>query len=152
MDIRTIERLLGKSSRFNKLKPASENSLNYLQITGYPDSFVEFYRQYEPDKSYDFGDVTLYSTHSIEEENTSCVPGAYIFPLGLIAFASNLYGDTYCFNISSKLPDEPQVFLVPHDDIHEGISSISEVLERSRLAANNFEDFLSRLVDGTLIT
>jgi hypothetical protein len=125
--------------------------LKLLEDMGYPRALVEFYKLYEPDKSFNFGSVTLYSAESIKEENANYVPASYVFPLGFLTFAANKYGDPYCFKKLAPTDTEPHVFLISHDEIYDDVSSCAEVFEKSKNVAYGLDDFLQKLVDGSLV-
>jgi hypothetical protein len=151
MDKKIVEKLLLAERNFNRLVPANNENLKLLEDMGYPRILIEFYKRYEPDKSFNYGNVTLYDAKSIKEENSKYVPAVYIFPLGFLAFAANKYGDLYCFKRITPTDTEPHVFLVSHDEIHDEVSSCAEIFKKSKKVARGFEDFFQKLVNGSLL-
>lgn len=83
-------------------------------------------------------------------ENKDYVPGADLFPLGYVVFASNRFGDAYCVDtLQVNSAGEHPIVLLPHDVFEEGASL--EDVERYRLVvATDLEDFLRRFAQRTL--
>ena len=79
------------------------------------------------------------------------VPGAHLFPLGYVVFASNMGGDAYCIDTVHVGPSgDLPVVLFPHDVFEE--DATLEDVEGYRLpVAAHLEDFLRQLAGRTLI-
>lgn len=114
---------------------------------------VDFYREYAPDAT--DGRVELnqriWSVQRAIEENKDYVPGAELFPLGYVVFASNKSGDAYCIDtVHIGSSGECSIVLFPHDVIEEGASL--EDVEQYRLpVAASLEDFLWSFTRRTLV-
>jgi hypothetical protein len=133
--------------------PASEEDLQQASLFGLPEVLVDFYRENAPDPK--DGRVELdqriWSLQNAMTENREYVPGAYLFPLGYVVFASSKFGDAYCMDtVHTSSSGEYSIVLFPHDVIEEG-SSLEDV-ERYRLTvATNLEDFLRKFARRTLV-
>jgi len=85
------------------------------------------------------------------EENFDDPPGATLFPLGYVTFASNGSGDAYCIdtNVSTAEGKHP-VTLFALETIHLDIDV--SYIEKSRLeVASSLEDFFTKFTTGALI-
>jgi hypothetical protein len=135
------------------LHPASEKEIERAIQFGFPPVLVDFYRESAPGGG--GGCVQLkqriWSVESAISENTDYVPGAELFPLGYVVFASNLCGDSYCIDtLNVAANGQCPVVLFPHDAIEEEASLID--VEKYRLiVATDLEDFLSKFVRGVLV-
>jgi len=158
--IEALKEELEKSDAGGRLVPASEEDLEQAKQFGFPGVLLDFYRENAPDardgrvelwKSRPASGQRIWSVQNAITENRDYVPGAHLFPLGYVVFASNMFGDAYCVDTvhvdqSGDLP----VVLFPHDMIEEGASL--EDVQRYRLpVATNLEDFLRQLAGRTLI-
>jgi hypothetical protein len=143
-----------------RLLPATAEDLEEARQFGFPNVLLELYRENAPDvadgrvelwKSRPSSGQRIWSVQNALRENRDYVPGAELFPLGYVVFASNMFGDAYCIDTvhvgqSGDLP----VVLFPHDVIEEGASL--EDVEQYRLpVAVNLEDFLGQFARRTLI-
>ena len=158
--IEALKEELEKPDAGGHLGPASEKDLEQAKQFGFPAVLLDFYRESAPDaadgrvelwKSRPGSGQRIWSVQNAITENRDYVPGAHLFPLGYVVFASNMFGDAHCIdtlhvNDSGDLP----VVLFPHDMIEEGASR--EDVEQYRLVvATNLEDFLRQLAGRTLI-
>jgi hypothetical protein len=158
--IEALKEELEKPDAGGRLLPASDEDLAQAKEFGFPSVLLDFYREYAPDaadgrvelwKSRPASGQRIWAVQNAITENRDYVPGANLYPLGYVVFASNMFGDAYCIdtvhvNLSGDLP----VVLFPHDMIEEGASL--EDVERYRLpVAVNLEDFLRRFAGRTLI-
>jgi hypothetical protein len=135
------------------LRPATEEDLAQARQFGFPDVLVDFYRDNAPDPT--DGRVQLgqriWSVQNAITENRDYVPGADLFPLGYVVFASNKFGDAYCLDtVHCASAGECPVVLFPHDVIEDGASL--ESVEKYRLTvAANLEDFFRQFTRRTLV-
>jgi hypothetical protein len=135
------------------LHPASDDDLQQASLFGLPEVLINFYRENAPDPK--DGRVELdqriWSLQNAIAENRDYVPGAELFPLGYVVFASNKFGDAYCIDTVHTSPSgEHSIVLFPHDVIEEG-ATLADV-ERYRLTvATNLEDFLQHFARRTLV-
>jgi hypothetical protein len=134
------------------LYPASADDLERARQFGFPDVLLAFYLESAPNPL--DGRVELnqriWSVQRAIEENRDYVPGAYLFPLGYVVFASNKFGDAYCIDTVHVTPTgEYSVALLPHDVFEEGASS-ADVEPYHQIVALNLEDFLRKFARRTL--
>jgi hypothetical protein len=135
------------------LHPASEKELELAMQFGFPPVLINFYRESAPDGG--DGRVELkqriWSVKNAIFENTEYVPGAELFPLGYVVFASNRCGDAYCIDtVNVAANGECPVVLFPHDVIEEG-ASLADVEPYRLTVASGLEDFLGKFVRGELV-
>ena len=142
---------LTKASGGN-LEPANANDLELAKSFGFPEVLMDFYRQSAPNATVGVAelDQRIWSVQNAIAENKDYVPGAELFPLGYVVFASNKFGDAYCVDtLHLNSVGEHPIVLLPHDVFEEGASS--EDVERYRLVvATDWEDFLRRFARRTL--
>jgi hypothetical protein len=135
------------------LVPASEEDLDQARLFGFPEALLTFYRDHGPNPT--DGRVELdqriWSVKNAIIENRDYVPGADLFPLGYVVFASNKFGDAYCLDTThTDSTGDYAVVLFPHDVIEDG-ASLADV-ERYRLpVAANLADFLKKFTHRSLI-
>jgi len=142
------------------LVEASEEDLEQARQFGFPTVLLDLYRVAAPDaaegrielwKNRPASGQRVWSVQNAITENRDYVPGTYLFRLGYVVFASNMFGDAYCIDTVhvSGSGDMP-VVLFPHDVIEEGASL--EDVEPYRLpVAADLEDFLQQFVGRTLV-
>jgi hypothetical protein len=135
------------------LQPASEDDILQAQAFGFPDSLITFYREAAPnaiDGRVEL-DQRIWSVQNAIIENRDYVPGADLFPLGYVVFASNRFGDAYCIDTVNQSPDgHSPVVLFPHDVIDDG-ASLADVEPYRLVVASSLEDFLGKFAGRTLI-
>ena len=133
------------------LQPASDEDILQAQAFGFPDSLISFYREAAPNPI-DGGvelDQRIWSVQNAIVENRD-VPGADLFPLGYVVFASNRFGDAYCIDTVNQSPDgHSPVVLFPHDVIDDG-ASLADVEIYRLVVASSLEDFLDKFTSRTL--
>jgi SMI1 / KNR4 family (SUKH-1) len=151
----TIELLKTELKKANggALQPASQDEIEQAWLFGFPELLLDFYRENAPDPALPCValDQRLWTVGNAVAENRDYVPGAELFPLGYVVFASNRYGDAYCIDtIHAGASGEYPVVLFPHDVIEEGATL--DTVEKYRLTvAANLEDFLRQFTERTLI-
>ncbi len=125
-----------------RVRPTLRNAREF----GFPAALINFYRESAPD-SVDGRielDQKLWSVQNAIRENRDYVPGATLFPLGYVVFASNKFGDAYC--IDTVRVDEYgkyPVVLFPHDVIGDA-ASLADVEPYRLTVATDLEDFLKQ--------
>ena len=129
-----------------QLRPAAAAALATLETLGLPSSVVDFYRAFEPASCIEINGVRLWPIPQIIEENRDYVPGADLFPHGLVVFATTVFGDVYCFDLSEK---GPPVVLMSHE---LGFSEmpLPRIKELRKQVAPNLDTFLERFAVGAL--
>jgi hypothetical protein len=158
--IEVLKQELEKPDAGGRLVPASEEDLEQARQFGFPNVLLDLYRRSAPDategrvelwKSRPASGQRIWSVQNAIRENRDYVPGTYLFPLGYVVFASNMFGDAYCIDMvhAGQSGDMP-VVLFPHDVIDEG-ASLEDVERYRLLVAANVEDFLRQFVGRTLI-
>src|SRR5689334_19131946 len=110
-------------------RPASPFELSKLEALGLPQSVIDFYATFEPAERVG-EEFRLWPIEHILEENEALVPGCYASKLGYIVFATTLYGDTYCFDLTCRGKSEPPIVLISH----EVVSEDTPAAELARLA------------------
>src|ERR1700678_1926019 len=141
--VKELQAELAKSDG-GSLHPASEDDIKQAELFGFPKMLVDFYREHAPDAA--DGRVELdqriWSVQRAIEENKDYVPGAELFPLGYVVFASNKFGDAYCIDtVHVGSSGECSIVLFPHDVIEEG-ASLEDVEQYRLTVATSLEDFL----------
>jgi hypothetical protein len=136
-----------------RLPPAIPEDLDAALLFGFPKVLIDFYGEGAPIDSSGMAelDQRIWSVQNAITENRDYVPGAYLFPLGYVVFASNKYGDSYCLDTVHDGPSgHNQVVLFPHDGIEDGASL--DRVERYRLiVAESLEEFLKKFMERTLV-
>jgi hypothetical protein len=117
-----------------------------LQALGLPRVVVDFYRSYEPAEYAEIGGVRLWPIADVIDENQKYVPGADVCPHGFVVFASTVFGDAYCFDLTMV---EPRVVLLSHEVPFKGMDS-GQVRALVKPIATNLDAFLASFVAGTL--
>ena len=85
---------------FRKAADDELKKLDKLSEIGLPDSFKKFLSQHVLNNELEFEDeYVFYGIDRMYEENFDYVPGANIYPLGLLTFSSTLDGDAICTDI-----------------------------------------------------
>jgi hypothetical protein len=132
------------------LRAASSADIESLQSLRFPEAAISFYKNREPERYAEIGDVRLWTIAKAIEENRRYVPGAYVAPQGFLVFASNICGDAYCFDVRvSATREDPPVLLLPHDADFEGRTA-EEIARYARPVAANFAEFLQKFVQECL--
>src|SRR6202008_241498 len=127
-------------------RPASIEAIAQLQALAVPDNVLEFYRLYEPAGCAEIHDVRLWPISEVIEENRNYVPGANLVNHGLVVFATTVFGDTYCFDISER---GPPVVLMSHEVNYEGMS-VADIKALRKPIAPNLVAFLDAFAAGSL--
>jgi hypothetical protein len=137
----------------SRLQPATTDDLELAASAGFPRVLVDFYREGAADDTNGMIelDQRIWSVQNAVAENKDYVPGAYLFPLGYVVFASNKFGDAYCLDtVHPDASGEHPVVLFPHDVIEEE-SSLQDVELYRLIVAKNLEDFVRQFTLRTLI-
>ena len=129
-----------------ELRPAEELTLKRLHALGVPQSVLDFYRSYEPIKCAEIEGVRLWPIADVLEENEKYVPGADIVSRGFIVFATTVFGDAYCFDISQA---QSPIVLLSHEVSYEGMEA-KQIRTFAKPIAPTFDGFLASFVAGTL--
>jgi hypothetical protein len=130
------------------LRPASDDALAHLAVLELPMSVVDFYRRFEPSTYAEIADIRLWPIPDILAENRDYVPGADLFPHGLVVFASTTSGDAYCFDICEA---GPPVVLMSHELIFADMT-LPQIKALRKRVAPDFDTFLQMFADGSLET
>ena len=101
-----------------EFRAASPFDLSKLEPLGLPQSVLDFYSAYEPSECVE-GQVRLWPIEQVLAENEAYVPGCYASKHGYVVFATTLYGDTYCFDLSRGRQTEPRIVLLSREVIQE---------------------------------
>lgn len=135
------------------LKPASKDELELAVRAGFPTVLIDFYREYAPDPKNSCIQLEqrIWSVKCALEENKDYLPGAYLFRLGYVVFASNKSGDAYCLDTVHVSSDGRfPIALFPHEVIEEG-ASLEDVEPYRLTVAEDLEDFIRRFASRSLI-
>ena len=142
-----------KKARRGTLQPASEKDIQQAELFGFPAVLIDFYREGAPQAAEGVVQLgqRIWSVQNAIAENRDYVPGADLFPLGYVVFASTQCGDAYCVDtVHADSSGEYPIVLFPHDSIQEGASL--EDVERYRLTvATSLEGFLQQFARRALI-
>jgi hypothetical protein len=130
------------------LRPASADALAHLAALQLPTGVGEFYRRFEPSTYAEIADVRLWPISDILAENRDYVPGADLFPHGLVVFASTISGDAYCFDLSEP---GPPIVLMSHELVFADMTP-SQIKALRKRVAPDLDTFLQMFADGSLET
>ena len=140
------------------LRPAKPKDLDLARKAGFPDELIEFYRHHEPaswcvqlgSDAPEQAERHLHCIAATIEETFDNPPGAALFPLGYVTFASNGSGDAYCIDTKvTTAAGEHPVTLFALETIRED-TDVSYI-EKARLeVASSLEDFLTKFTTGAL--
>ena len=142
-----------KKANGGSLHPATEHDLEQARLFGFPSVLIDFYRENAPHGAAGCVqlDQRIWSVQNAIAENKDYVPGAELFPLGYVVFASNRFGDSYCIDMIHVGPSgEHSCVLFPHDVIEEG-ASLKDVEPYRLKVATNLEDFLRQFAQRVLV-
>ena len=129
-----------------RFRPASSEAIVQLQTLGLSGDVVDFYRRYEPAECAEIDDVRLWPISEVVAENRSYVPGANLVGHGFVVFATTVFGDAYCFDISE---DGPPIVLMSHEVNYEDMS-VAKIKALRKLIASNLDAFLDAFAAGSL--
>lgn len=142
-----------KKANAGTLQPASEDDLEQARRFGFPSLLVDFYSESAPESNVAYVelDQRIWSVQNAIAENRDYVPGADLFSLGYVVFASNKFGDAYCVDmVHTDASGEYPIVLFPHDAIEDGATR--EDVEKYRLpVAANLEDFVFKFARRALV-
>lgn len=136
------------------LEPAIADDLELATSAGFPKVMIDFYREGAADATSGMIelDQRIWSVQNAVAENKDYVPGAYLFLLGYVVFASNKFGDAYCLDtVHPDAAGEYPIVLFPHDVIDED-ASLEDVEKYRLVVAGNLEDFVRQFARRTLMT
>jgi hypothetical protein len=135
-----------------KLIPASKDSINKLELFKLPEEILNFYSEYEPSETAEINFIRLHTINDLFDENTDYVPGVDISKKGYIVFASNSYGDAYCFNLNESFwkNEQIQIVLLPHDVRFEDMNE-KDIFKYCTIVASSFYDFVLKFANKELI-
>jgi hypothetical protein len=153
MTMSFAEQIIQKTTEALQPRPATEKELESLRSLGVPKDALSFYKEFTPEYEAEIGKVRLKGARYVPLENSDgIVPGAYCFPCGYVAFATNIYGDAYCFDTkSSEFPASAPIVLIAHDLEPEGERMSREELSRlAKPIAASFNFFLTAFISETL--
>jgi hypothetical protein len=92
----------------------------------------------------------LHDIENIVIENTDLCPGWVSSQYGYFVFASNEYGDAFCFNINQlDKKDSPQIVFISHEVIWDE-STEEEVHASAVFVADNLLSFLNMFHEGEI--
>ena len=143
---RVIEQIAEKTGV--RFRGASAFELSKLEVLGLPQGIIDFYGSFEPAER--VGErFRLWPIEHILEENEALFPGCHVSKLGYIVFATTVYGDTYCFDLTRRRQDDPQIVLISHEVVTEHTTAID--LERlAKPVARNLYEFLQQFIRGEI--
>jgi hypothetical protein len=135
-----------------EFRPATETNIEALRALGVPSDALAFYRDSEPARTTEIGNVRLRPIAEILEENRDYVPGAYSHHCGYVVFATTRNGDAFCFDTRAPGTTAP-VVLIAHDLEPENDEMKREDLAKfAKPIAASFDEFLKAFVSETLDT
>jgi len=126
--------------------------LQALSAYHLPDSIVDFYRDFDPKRVVELQvdvPVRLYPIKGVIEQNRGYEPGVHVAPVGYIAFATTIYGDAYCFDLTRISEGRCPVVLLTHE-IGFGGATAEEVAPYAKQVAEDFTDFLRKFIHDEL--
>ncbi|MDP4147268.1 MAG: hypothetical protein Q8936_22810 [Bacillota bacterium] len=149
------------SSMFEKGDEKEIQQLEELGKKKLPKEFIMVYQEAMPiDNVEIYNDIVLYSFNRIKEENLDAVPGANIYPYGLLTFASTLDGDAICIDLNDKsspiyqcshslLSDEEEISFYKNKMISKEFS-YDNIIKFSIRLANNYREFVEEIMMASL--
>ena len=129
-------------------RPASPFELSKLEALGLPQSVIDFYGAFEPTERAG-EEFRLWPIEHILEENEALVPGCYTSKHGYIVFATTLYGDTYCFDLTAMDRTEPPIVLISHEVVSEDTPT-ADLARLAKPVAKSLYQFLQQFVAGEI--
>jgi hypothetical protein len=133
------------------LRPAAPESVFALERLGTPNEAITFFREFEPAECADIDGVRLWPIQEIVAENKEYVPGCYIIESGYIVFATTLFGDAFCFDMSSTTDEQRRpIVLISHDGYDWDAITSQEIAKFKKPIAPDFRAFLQAYVDEVL--
>lgn len=128
-----------------------------------PKIFIECISKYVLADEVEYEDFVFYGIDRMVEENTDCVPGANLLPLGLFTFASTFDGDGICFDCNdSRFPvyqcshslvdGEDDISYYKNGKMYELPFNYENVIAVSPKLAISFDEFVSKLQSGEVET
>ena len=137
-----VERLADKTGIL--FRGASGFDLSQAEELGFPESVLEFYREFNPESCVE-SQVRLWPLADALIECTEGVPGIYLTHRGYLAFASTMTGDAYCFDRSRRdLDGNPSVVIFSHEIDFE-LMPDERVRRHAKRVASNLQDFLEQM-------
>lgn len=142
---------------FRKAADDELKKLDKLSEIGLPDSFKKFLSQHVLNNELKFEDeYVFYGIDRMYEENFDYVPGANIYPLGLLTFASTLDGDAICIDIHDNtypvrqcshdlLSDEEEISYYKKEMITLNFNYENVIKVSPLLADGGFDGFVEAL-------
>ncbi len=126
-----------------------------------PELLLDMYKEYVLAEEIECGEVVLYGIDRIVDENKDYIPGANIYPLGLFTFASEMDGDSICFDSNdpafpvyqcshSLLDDEEEICFSKDGKIQSISFSYENVIRISTRLSDSFDDFIEKLLDDDI--
>ena len=143
MDYSSIAQHLAASSEV-ALRPASPDNLAALRDFGVPPQVLAFYELFEPSDCLEIARVRLWPIEAVLTENRAYVPGVHLAPFHHVVFASTVFGDAYCWDLTTP---GPAVVLVAHDLNFEKLRADTLAAVRKPIAAD-FASFLMAFGQG----
>jgi len=129
-------------------RPASPFELSKLDALGLPQSVLDFYEAFEPAERAG-EEFRLWPIEHILEENEALVPGCHISKHGYIVFATTLYGDTYCFDLTRPGQVDPPIVLISHEVVDETTTAV-ELRRLAKPVAKSLYEFLQQFARGEI--
>jgi hypothetical protein len=129
-------------------RPASPFELSKLDALGLPQSVIDFYEAFEPAERAG-EEFRLWPIEHILEENEALVPGCHISKHGYIVFATTLYGDTYCFDLTRPTQVDPPIVLISHEVVDETTTAL-ELRRLAKPVAKGLYELLQQFARGEI--
>lgn len=133
-----------------EFRPAEPTTIQQFRALGVPEDAVSFYRNNEPCDCAEINNVRLWPITEVLRENRDYVPGADIYPLGFVVFATTLYGDAFCFDLNGAVGTSAPVVLVSHEIDWTNTDTRRNIASLAKRIAPSFETFLAMYEEGTL--
>jgi hypothetical protein len=120
--------------------------LDALQL---PAVMREFHARHSPSECAEIADVRLLTIADVVAENRDFVPGCHLQPLGFAVFATTVFGDVFCVDLSVPDAGEPPIVLMSHE-LEWDEMSLNSVRRLRKVVAPSFVRWLELFAEGAL--
>jgi len=128
---------------------APRKCLKKLKKIGLPEVLINFYSTKQPVNCKVKG-ICIHDANRVISENTELCPGWVSAQYGYFVFASNEYGDAFCFDVNkTDNSKNPRIVFISHETVCDE-STEDDVHELIVPVAQNLNDFLVKLCKGEI--
>lgn len=148
------------------MRAASDDEIKKLRELSdgrLPDDYIDALSKSVLENEVEYGDFVFYGVSRMYDENIDYVPGANIFPFGLLTFASTFDGDAICIDLNDPalpvyqcshelLCDETEISYFKNGATKTMDFNYENIIKISPRLADSFSDFVGKLTDDSAET